>query len=57
MSDKYIRALYTHCLVIRKEAALQDMQVVANILFLSTAVFVLLNTGFSLAGPYKHYLG
>lgn len=27
MSDKYIRALYTHCLVVRKEAALQDMQV------------------------------
>ena len=27
MSDKYIMALYTHCLVARKEAALQDMQV------------------------------
>lgn len=27
MSDKYIMALYTHCLVARKEATLQDMQV------------------------------
>ncbi len=27
MSDKYIMALYTHCLVARKEAAMQDMQV------------------------------
>lgn len=27
MSDKYIMALYTHCLVERKEAAMQDMQV------------------------------
>lgn len=27
LSDKYIMALYTHCLVARKEAALQDMQV------------------------------
>ena len=27
MSEKYIMALYTHCLVARKEAALQDMQV------------------------------
>ena len=25
MSDKYIRALYTHCLVARKEAAMQGM--------------------------------
>ena len=28
MSDKYIRALYTHCLVARKEAAMQGMQIV-----------------------------
>lgn len=27
MSDKYIMALYTHCLVARKEAVIQDMQV------------------------------
>ena len=27
MSDKYIMALYTHCLVARKEAAMQDVQV------------------------------
>ena len=27
MSDKYIMALYTHCLVARKEAAMQYMQV------------------------------
>ena len=27
LSDKYIMALYTHCLVARKEAAMQDMQV------------------------------
>lgn len=27
MSDKYIMALYTHCLVARREAAMQDMQV------------------------------
>ena len=27
MSDKYIMALYTHCLVARKEAAVQDWQV------------------------------
>ena len=27
MSDKYIMALYTHCLVARKVAAMQDMQV------------------------------
>lgn len=27
MSDKYIMALYTHCLVARKEAAMQDMQI------------------------------
>lgn len=27
MSDKYIMALYTHCLVARKEAVMQDMQV------------------------------
>lgn len=27
MSDKYIMALYTHCLVARKEAALQEMQI------------------------------
>ena len=25
MSDKYIKALYTHCLVARKEAAIQGM--------------------------------
>ena len=27
MSDKYIMALYTHCLVARKEAALQEIQI------------------------------
>ena len=27
MSDKYIMALYTHCLVERKEAAIQGMQI------------------------------
>ena len=27
MSDKYIMALYTHCLVARKEVAIQDVQV------------------------------
>ena len=27
MSDKYIMALYTHCLVARKEVAMQDMQI------------------------------
>ena len=27
MSDKYIMALYTHCLVARKEAAIQGVQV------------------------------
>ena len=27
MSDKYIMALYTHCLVARKEAARQGMQI------------------------------
>lgn len=27
MSDKYIMALYTHCLVMRKEAALQEIQI------------------------------
>ena len=27
MSDKYIMALYTHCLVARKEAAIQGMQI------------------------------
>ena len=27
LSDKYIMALYTHCLVARKEAALQKMQI------------------------------
>ena len=27
MSDKYIMALYTHCLVARKEAAMRDMQI------------------------------
>ena len=27
MSDKYIMALYTHCLLARKEAAMQDMQI------------------------------
>ena len=27
MSDKYIMALYTHCLVLRKEAAMQEMQI------------------------------
>ena len=27
MSDKYIMALYTHCLVARKEAAMQEMQI------------------------------
>lgn len=27
MSDKYIMALYMHCLVARKEAAMQDMQI------------------------------
>lgn len=27
MSDKYIMALYTHCLVARKEDAIQGMQV------------------------------
>jgi hypothetical protein len=27
MSDKYIMALYTHCLVARKETAIQDMQI------------------------------
>ena len=26
MSDKYIMALYTHCLVARKEAAMRDVQ-------------------------------
>ena len=26
MSDKYIMALYTHCLVARKEAAMKDVQ-------------------------------
>ena len=26
MSDKYIMALYTHCLVVRKEAAMKDVQ-------------------------------
>ena len=26
MSDKYIMALYTHCLVARKEAAMQDVK-------------------------------
>ena len=26
MSDKYIMALYTHCLVMRKEAILQEIQ-------------------------------
>lgn len=27
MSDKYIMALYTHCLVARKEVAMQGMQI------------------------------
>ena len=27
MSDKYIMALYTHCLVARKEVAIQGMQI------------------------------
>lgn len=27
MSDKYIMALYTHCLVARKEAAMQGVQI------------------------------
>lgn len=27
MSDKYIVALYTHCLTARKEAAMQEMQI------------------------------
>ena len=27
MSDKYIMALYTHCLVARKEAVIQGMQI------------------------------
>ena len=27
MSDKYIMALYTHCLMVRKEAAVQDLRV------------------------------
>ena len=27
MSDKYIMALYTHCLLARKEAAIQGVQV------------------------------
>ena len=27
MSDKYIMALYTHCLMARKEVAIQDEQV------------------------------
>lgn len=27
MSDKYIMALYTHCLVARKEAAMQYIQI------------------------------
>lgn len=27
MSDKYIMALYTHCLVARKEASIQGMQI------------------------------
>lgn len=27
MSDKYIMALYTHCLVARKEAAMQGIQI------------------------------
>lgn len=27
MSDKYIMALYTHCLVARKEAAVQGIQI------------------------------
>ncbi len=27
MSDKYIMALYTHCLVARKETAIQGMQI------------------------------
>ena len=27
MSDKYIMALYTHCMVARKEAALQEIQI------------------------------
>lgn len=27
LSDKYIMALYTHCLVARKEAAMQEMQI------------------------------
>ena len=27
MSDKYIMTLYTHCLVARKEVAIQDVQV------------------------------
>ena len=27
LSDKYIMALYTHCLVARKEAALQEIQI------------------------------
>ena len=27
MSDKYIMALYTHCLVMRKEAILQEIQI------------------------------
>ena len=27
MSDKYIMALYTHCLVARKEAAMKDVQI------------------------------
>jgi hypothetical protein len=27
MTDKYIKALYTHCLTARKEVAMQDMQI------------------------------
>ena len=27
MTDKYIKTLYTHCLVARKEVAMQDMQI------------------------------
>ena len=27
MSDKYIMALYTHCMVMRKEATLQEIQI------------------------------
>jgi hypothetical protein len=27
MSDKYIMALYTHCLVARRKAAIQEMQI------------------------------